>query len=183
MAPQRKPRDKFSFFENENPITDLHQILDILSPTRGDSIDGRYINIRNEIPEIHIGWYIHGDSGGDRSGIDYYQVDAGVVKKLIAEGWVVPKEVSRWGATDIHHHELVLSAQGKEELRHYYKSEEENARKMVEPGVHTKFSGVLYLRDKGRGYRSREELFFVFDTPMNERVRVYPLVKRVEKVK
>ena len=184
MSAERKPRDKYTHYENAEPVKDPYELMDLFSQGRSDSTDGRYLHVSggNDI-ELHRGWYTHGDSGGDRSGIDYYCVDQDTAQKLIKEGWVTPKRVPQWGHTETRHNQLVLSDAGKAELRRFHEEQRNAALALLVPGKHSKFSGVFNYRSHGRQYPGLGPLYIDFITPMDEKVRVYPTLKKVEKVK
>ena len=184
MPAERKPRDEYTHYENAEPVKDPYELMDLLSQGRSDSTDGRYLRVRQgEEIEMHRGWYVHGDSGGDRSGIDYYQIDPETSKKLIAERWVTPKRIPHMGYTEERKHELVLSEAGKAELRRFHEEQRKAALALLIPGKHSKFSGVFNYRSHGRQYPGVGPLYFEFVTPMDEKVRVCPETKKVEKVK
>jgi hypothetical protein len=174
---------KYTHWSNEKTIEDLFEALELLEPDHRDSSDGRYLSTRMDPPEIHVGWYTHGDSGGDRSGIEYFDIDPKISKELVRKGLVEPCIQKFWGGSTPQCDKLVLSELGKRELRDYLKKQKEVAKSLLVPGEHTKFSGVFNDAGQGRtGYKGYGELYFDFKTPIDERLRVFPATKKVEKL-
>lgn len=180
MTDKYPPRPRGGFWNNAKPITDIHQALDMLRPGDSDSTDGRYLDMTEDPPELQVGWFHDGDSGGASSGLYYYQIDPAVTKALQEEKLVEPKRVPCWGSTETRFNELVLSKLGEQKLNEYVEKLRDIARGLVIPGKHTKFSGVLNACGYGPCGRFYSEFYFDFVTPMNEHLRVYPASKRVE---
>jgi len=99
-------------YENTRPIKDKYEVLDLLTKRNGDSSEGRYIYTLSEPPEIRAGWFIDGDSGGARSGTDYYLIAPKVINELKEKNFVIPKREPVIGKTIIHDHRLVISDAG-----------------------------------------------------------------------
>ncbi|MEK7068188.1 MAG: hypothetical protein AAB964_00030 [Patescibacteria group bacterium] len=177
----RRERDKYSHWENEKPVTDFYEALELLrNKQQGRYSDERYL-IGGPTPEILVDWYREADSGGDRGGIDHYEIDNAVFEEIVRQGCVSPNVVKFYGGSRTEHHKLVLNKVGRDKFEHFLDLRQNEAKKLVIPGEHTKFSGVLNPRGYGReGYQGYGgELYFEFETPMNERLRVYPDSKRV----
>jgi hypothetical protein len=107
-------------YENKDPIVDQWEILDLLQKGENDSLQGRYIYTNTEVPEICVGWYSEGDSGGDTSGTYYFLIDPAVIKTLKEKGLVEPKRQPMIGHTIIHEHRLVLSKDGEREIQAHH---------------------------------------------------------------
>ena len=177
---QRK-RDKFTNWSNQEPIADVYEALEMLkSRQQGRYNDTRFL-MREPQDEIMVDWYHEADSGGDRSGYDYYEIDPTIVEQLVKERWVTSNVVKFWGGSRTENHKMVISTAGKYELQKYLETTQEDAKKLVVPGKHTKFSGILNSRGYGRdGHQGcGGELYFDFETPMQERLRVFLTSKRV----
>ena len=179
---ERKPDGHYM---NEEPIANAHEALDALVSGQHDSREGRYIDLHPRgggTPELCVGWFADGDSGGASSGFHYWQIKPEVIKELQEKGWIEPKQIPTWGRTDTDHNKLVLSRDGKEELVRFTKEQREVARKLPVAGVHSKYSGIFEDAGYGRDGYNCGKLYFEFVTPIKERVRVYPDTKEVLKL-
>lgn len=158
----RKPsaerrRGEHSTWYNDEPITDLHEALDLLWLER-NSVRERYLQIHNSLadpskPEIHADWYTEGDSGGDMSGWYYFQIDPELAKQLQKEELVEPRKVLYMGGFYLEHEKLVLSGKGKEKRERLNREKKEAAIKLMRPGVYEKLQP---LYDERRVFPERE---------------------------
>ncbi|MES2203219.1 MAG: hypothetical protein V4474_02800 [Patescibacteria group bacterium] len=176
-------RDQYTRWHNERPVKDIHELLELLRPGHHDSTDGRYIKIDGHKVEVQIGWFTYGSSGGDRSGFHYYQVEQKTVDELRKNAWVAPRRISRVGYTETQHNKLGLTNKGEGEFKRFLAEQEEKAKALLVPGKHSKFSALFERYDHGRTYGKYGELYFLFRTPMDERVRVFPRLKKVRKLR
>src|SRR3989344_3835161 len=156
-----RPRDEYTYWWNEAPITDVHEALHLLRPQWGDPFGEktRYLSMRADPPELHIEWFADGDSGGASSGTYYLEIALTVVEQLQRDGFVQPLQVKGYGYSYPDPNKLIIS------------------------GEHSKFSGIFESTGWGRVHsRFGGRLFFDFVTPMKEKVRVYPDTKEVKKL-
>ena len=93
-------------YENTRPISNEYEALDLLVKHDGDSSEGRYIYPLGEPQEIRVGWFIDGDSGGARSGTEYYLVAPKTVDELKKRKFVTPKPEPVTGKTITHVYRL-----------------------------------------------------------------------------
>ncbi|HVZ75974.1 MAG TPA: hypothetical protein VG934_01725 [Candidatus Paceibacterota bacterium] len=168
-----RKRAQGDYWMNEAPITDSLEALHVLREEWNDT-GYRYISLREEKPEIHLGWFNEGDSGGATSGVDYLEIDPAIAKKLRDEQWVEPRRIPHWGYTEVRQDQLVLSQWGKREMERLLEEAMTSVRAQLKPGTHSEKSDVFkdagYGRDHGRwGGR----LYFDFRTPVGEKVRMY----------
>ncbi len=105
------------------------------------------------------------------------------MEKLKREGLICPKIVKYHGGSYQERNKLVLSEQGARRLKELDDEQRKIARSLLEPGVHSKFSGIFDNAGSAWGpYWDYEEISFDFRTPQGEKVRVFPASKRVEKL-
>ena len=180
--PQRA-RDQYTEWANEQPLTDIYQILAMLEPRQqGRYSDRRWIYSRN-VPELQIRWCREADSGGDSGSTEYLEIDPEAFERLVEEGLVAPNMLRYGGGVRLEGHKLVPTDAGRSRLRVYLAAQREAARKLVVPGEHTKFSATLFPQGQGyEGFHGEGPLYFEFVTPMNERLRVYPRTNKVERI-
>jgi len=177
-----RKRDEHTYWYNEKPIATTHEALDALRKRWGDS-GKRYIYTDGEKPELRIGWYKEGSSGGDSAGTDYFEIKPEVAAELAKLGYIEKMPIREIGYTYREPHKFVLSREGERELERLYKEKKEVARSLLVPGEHSQFSSIFDDAGSDReGYRHCGRLFFDFVTPMKEKVRVYPDTKEVEKL-
>lgn len=178
---QRK-RTEHTFWSNQKPVADAYELLALLQPRQsGRYSDKRCLHTDRKATELEVDWYHEADSGGDRSGYDYYELKPGIVEQLVREHWVEPNVKKHWGGSTVEKNKLVLSEFGQASLRKYIKEQAEEAKKLLIPGKHSKISGLFDYRTHGREGHQGEggELYFEFETPQKERLRVYLASKRV----
>lgn len=178
-------RDERTYWSNEVPVTDAYEALDMLYPDFYDSFgEGtRFIAMGKNPPELHVRWFRDGDSGGASEGVCYYEINRQVVECLEREQWVRMLIVKGWGYATPDPNKLVISERGKSARNAHINEMREAARKLPVAGKHTQFSSVL--NDAGHGretYYGKNRLYFDFETPMRERVRVFPSNKRIKKL-
>ena len=180
-----RPRDEYTYWWNEAPITEVHEALHLLRPQWGDPFGEktRYLSMRADPPELHIEWFADGDSGGASSGTYYLEIALTVVEQLQRDGFVQPLQVKGYGYSYPDPNKLIISRLGTLEIEEYLMRTEEEMRKLLIPGEHSKFSGIFESTGWGRVHsRFGGRLFFDFVTPMKEKVRVYPDTKEVKKL-
>jgi len=178
----RRQRDKFTYWNNQKPVADIYELLELLQPIQsGRYSDKRYLRTDRDPAELEVDWYSEADSGGDRSGYDYYEVKLEVVEQLVREHWVEPNVKKYWGGSTVETNKLVLSELGKQSLRDYIQGQADEAMKFLMSGKYSKISDKFYCRDHGRdGHRAEGgELYFEFETPKKKRFRVFLASKRV----
>ncbi|MBP7770384.1 MAG: hypothetical protein KA066_00540 [Candidatus Pacebacteria bacterium] len=178
----RRQRDKFTYWNNEKPIADIYELLELLQPSQsGRYSDKRYLRTDRNPAELEVDWYSEADSGGDRSGYDYYEIAPEITEHLVREHWVAPNVKKYWGGSTVEKNKLVLADWGTWALEKYIKEQAEEAKKLLVPGKHSKISGLFDYRTYGRdGHRGEGgELYFEFETPQKERFRVHLASKRV----
>ena len=169
-----KSRSKDTSWENDAPIADLLEALDLLYEGHHVYRPKHYLSTRKSPPEIHVEWYIDGDSGGGRSGTDYYQIDRAVSQQLIDGGFVTPRIEKGWGWSRRESEVLVLSEAGLT-LREKLRDEQfQIAKAFLRPGVHSKWSSIFNCTGSSREKMEWGRLSFSFITPLGEKVRIYP---------
>lgn len=176
-------RDEHTHWNNEEPITDVHEALEILSeqsPT--DSDEFRLHPTRGKLYawEIVVPWYTEGDSGGDQSGYHYYQIDETLAETLVKEGLVEKRREPRMGYTHTHNDQLVISQAGRDALDAYLTQMRAKAESLLRPGVHTDLTGKPDYAGHDRDGYHCGKLYFEFRLPdTDRRCRVYPEEDRV----
>jgi len=178
-------RNKYTHWWNEEPIADAYEALHLLKPQWGDPFGEktRYLAMDKSPVELHIQWFADGDSGGASSGIYYLDIAPAVVEQLQKEYWVRPHMEVGWGYSRPNPYKLVISDHAKLLFNEYIESKKKEARKLLVAGKHSKFSGVFNDAGYDREYNRRGgRLYFDFKTPMGEKVRVYPDIKKVKKL-
>lgn len=178
----RRRRSEYTYWENQHPVADPYELLSLLrSRQSGRYSDERHLHPHLTPPELHLKWHREGSSGGDTSGYDYYEVATEVATHVVRERWVEPHVHKFWGGSTVEKDKLVLSRFGLESLRKHIDTQEKEAKKLIVPGEHTKFSSVFNYREHGWHSQDGEatELCFEFTTPMDERIRVHLSSKRV----
>ena len=84
-------RNEYTRWSNKKPVVDIYELLALLKPRQsGRYSDKRYLRNGRKPPELEVNWYSEGDSGGDRSGYDYYEVKPEVAEYLVREHLVEP---------------------------------------------------------------------------------------------
>ncbi len=185
---ERRARGDNTLWRNSKPVADVYELLALLENRQsGRYCDTRYLRPANsgfrptKCPEVEVDWYHEGSSGGDTGGHDYFEVAPQVAEQAVRERWVEPNVKKYWGGSTVEKDKLVLSELGKVTLNKYIREQMEEAKKLVVPMKHTKYSGLLEPRGYGQEGHDGEggELYFDFETPMQEKLRVYPKSKRV----
>jgi hypothetical protein len=181
----RKPsaerrRDEHTTWYNDEPITDIHEVLGVLVMERRGSLC-RYIDIGpyradTTKPELHVEWYTEGDSGGDMSGWHYLQIDPGLVKQLVDKGYVEPKKNLYLGGFSLDQEKLILSQEGIRHLKWLDGEKKRIAVSLMRPGVYEELSP---LYDERRVFATRDgryggKLHFKFEMLNGDEVLVFP---------
>lgn len=177
---ERRSRDRYTHYDNEQPFNDIYAVLELLlSKQQGRSTTH---SVLRRDPEVQRFWYREGSSGGDTGGVDYYDVEPAIGKQLIDGRLVEPRVEKYWGGRTVHESDLVISEAGRKKLTECIEQQREVARSLLVPGVHTKFSGVF--NNAGWDWEAlrsgRALLCFSFQTPIGERLQVWPALKRVQ---
>lgn len=176
--PLRK-REGGGYWHNDKPIATLHYALHMLIPEFNGS--SHYLR-SDENPEVlHHDWYSEGDSGGDSSGTNYFEIDPEIVKVLHDKKYVEKEKVLGWGHTYEELYKFVLSREGRDELERLNKKAKEEALALLCPG---KLSPKDLKSTVVRGPKwQNEELLFEFETEEEEKFEVSPYLKKVEQTK
>jgi len=173
----RPRRNEYTHWNNEQPITDLHEALHLLGMSSSSS-DPHHLARRHEllgeIWELVASWYREGDSGGDSSGFDYFQIDQNLARELVNERLVQSHVVKYRGGSYEERDKFVISAVARERLHKLDTTLLVQAETLLRPGVHTDLTGKPNRTASGRD-RWRYGRFFVdYVIPNGECCRVYP---------
>ena len=173
----RPRRNEHSYWDNKEPITDINEALSFLSH-QGSSSDpihlARHRRPGGEVWELVKPWYAEGDSGGDTSGLDYYQIDPALAQRLVAERLVVPHVVKYWGGSYEENDKLVISSAARERDRNFEHEQLGAAEKFLTPGIHTDLTGKPKRVAWGRDHHWYGRLYADYEMPDGRRCRVYP---------
>ena len=171
--PKRTPH---SYYYNEEPVTDLNEALDLLG---SDNSSTDPVHLARKDPrdgegwEVRIPWYKEGSSGGDTSGIDYYQIDTELAERLVSERMVEPFVVKQWGSSYADSHRLVLTAPSKQRVREFSDDMRAKALKLLIPGIHTDLTGEPDYAGSGRDSYRHGRVWVLLRSPKEGRCRVY----------
>lgn len=170
-------RDKYSHWSNQEPITDVHEVLHFLAEQSRIANEEFHLHRTSGEEwewELVAPWYTHGSSGGDRSGWDYYQIDPALAEQLVQDGLVTPHRIPRMGYMETRENELVLSSEGRMKVIAFDKEMRIVGEGLLTPGIHTDLTGTPDYR----GYRREEfrhgKLYYQFEMPTGGICRVYP---------
>lgn len=175
----RYERTENTSWRNAKPATDLNEVLYVLAEKNSSTTPVhlfRHPEDKDWNWEIKIPWYRDGDSGGDSSGVDFYQIEEETALKLIKERLVEKRRIPQWGYTETRNREYVISSHGKRQLGEYHEQMREKAWALLKPGVHTDLTGArdIALCPSRKHYGDDMRLFFVCNVPNGSRVHVYP---------
>lgn len=176
-------RTKHTWWHNETPITELYEALNFLAdpPEANDPI---HLFRKHERDgggfELRIPWYHEGSSGGDSSGINYYQIGSELAQRLIDEQLVAPRKVPRWGYTEVREDEFVRTEQGYRLWHTHLNQMEEKAESLLIPGTHTDLTGRPHRVRMGREHFRHGRLRFDYQTPTGDIVYVFPEEGKIE---
>ncbi|MGE5541229.1 MAG: hypothetical protein ACM3TU_03015 [Bacillota bacterium] len=175
MAPLPK-RTEHTTWKNPEPYTDIHAVLQLLDEQSKTYEPFHLDQCRREGCEweITVPWYTHGDSGGDRSGHDYYQIDPALAEQLVKDGLVIKRSIPHMGYTETREHEFVISRRGKVMLKTYLDEMREKAEALLVPGVHTDLTGEPASQGYDREHWRYGDLYFMFKLPTGGSCKVYP---------
>lgn len=181
-------KEKPYSLHTEKPVTDLHELLDLLPEYWRDS-GKRYVYMRQaelyepNVPEVWKEWNREGSSGQDSWGVDRFQVDRALVQKALDDGLLQTMEVPYWGGSHKERDKLVVTRRGEELRKRLYEEKKAAAHTLLVPGEHSAWSSIFEFRKSEREkHYPLGELYFEFVTPMKERVRVWIDQKRIEKL-
>lgn len=171
-------RTKYTRWSNERPICDINEALHLLamrSQTNDPYCLSRRLADDREIWELVAPWYSEGDSGGDRSGEYYFQIDHQLVPRLIKNGFVMPHERKYWGGTELIQDKLVITQSGREAVRAFEQELIRAAKRMLRPGIDTDLTGQADCRDHDREFYWHGRFYVKFARPENGGyIRVFP---------
>jgi hypothetical protein len=165
-----------SHWYTEEVFTDINAVLQLLraeSPTYEPNHIERNRGGDCEW-QIVVPWYTQGDSGGDRSGYHYFQIDPDLVKQLIADGLVQKRTDPRIGYTYTYDNEFVVSQAGRDQSRRFESEMQAKAERMLKPGVHTDLTGKPERRGSGRDHWRFGKYYLIFELPGGNYCKVYP---------
>ncbi|HUO50601.1 MAG TPA: hypothetical protein VMU25_03530 [Candidatus Paceibacterota bacterium] len=176
--PQFPPRDAYTFWDNEHPIVDLHEALSVLG-AESSSREPHHLARRSQgdgspFWEIVVPWYREGDSGGDRSGCDYLQIDQELAHRLVIENLLEQNLVKYFGGSRREVNKFVITEHAAAENRAYEESLLEKAEALLVPGIHTDLTGKARRIDYGREHWRYGRFRVDFRTPLGDRCRVFP---------
>jgi hypothetical protein len=175
--PQHPKRGEHSYWENDEPYTDVHIVLELLnkqSPTYEPNHLDRCTGEEYDW-EIIVPWFTYGSSGGDRSGHNYHQIDTALAKELVDNGWVEPRKILHMGYTETRENEFVISPAGKKKLEAYLSEMKARAESLLVPGVHTDLTGSIRYRGHRRDDWGWGPIYLIFDLPEDRgQCHVYP---------
>lgn len=178
---RRKMRDQYTPWFNDRPINNVHEALDFLKQQSYVSGEAFHLHHNREgWWELVEPWYSEGDSGGDQSGWNYYQIEEAVALQLVSAGLVAPREVPRMGYTQTIEDELVITQKGQEELAAFGARMVTIAKSMLRPGIHTDLTGEVRQRGSGRRHRSYGPYYVRILGANDEFYRVYPELGKIE---
>jgi hypothetical protein len=167
-------RDQFTYWKNREAISDMRELLAFLKPTEeGNYRDRRYLRTTLASSEVEVAWYYEKYSDEDGRGYHYYEVDPGIAKRAVSERLVVPGGLDNHGVWRFADHKLALSEAGRKLLEEYI----QEAKKLLAGGDSDAFAYRTCGRDGSNGEGGG--LYFEFETPQRERVRVYPASRQV----
>jgi hypothetical protein len=171
-------RDEYTRWLNAKPIGDLNEALSLLR-AQSSSNESHYLSRRANGQEkmrweIVIPWYAEGDSGGDRSGYDYVQIDQQLAEKLLSEKHVEGLEVKYWGGSFRERDKFTITKTAAESNREFETALLEKAAALLTPGVHTDLAGEARRIGFGREHWRHGRFYVDFRTPSGDRYRVYP---------
>lgn len=175
-------RDAYSRWKNPELFTDIHTVLQLLnskSPTRTPTHLHECHKGSDFEWEIIVPWYTQGDSGGDQSGYDYFQIEKSLAERLVTEGLVHPRTQVGRGYTTSIKDELVISTLGKEMIEGFQKDMRAKAESMLTPGVHTDLTGKPMYLGSSREHWRYGPLYYEFEMPSGGSCRVYPEEGRI----
>ena len=96
-----------------------------------------------------------------------------MIDDLKEKGFIKNMEIPSWGHTYKEPDKFVITYHGEQELERLNEHAKTSVRTRLEPGVHSKWSGVFNDAGFGRDGFGSGRLYFDFKTPVGERVRVY----------
>ncbi len=163
---------------NDTPITDIHEALGILnvqSPLLNEVVRlARRWADGIVTWEIVVPWYTHGDSGGERAGENYFQIDTALAQRLVDEKMVTPYIEARWGYSETHRDRLVITKHGKDALKIFEEHALATAVALLTPGIHTDLVGEPVIAHIRREEWRTGHYYIEFRMPDERRCRVYP---------
>ena len=167
-----RQRTKYTRWYNDVPVTNLWAVLSLLYLPRS-STDSAYITVERDICQVVIPWYTERDSGSCNSGLDYYEVDSAVLTTLQEQRLVTNLVTLGWGTREVDKTKWVATEHAYSALRTYEDTQQEKARGMLIPGVHTDLAGEATRLQWNREPFPCGELFYDFKGP-NGVARVLP---------
>ncbi|KND50696.1 MAG: hypothetical protein ABA06_04555 [Parcubacteria bacterium C7867-001] len=180
--PRIVKRTEHTYYWNAAPITNLYEALEVLT---FDNSSRTPVHLAHENSpdgktwEILSPWYREGSSGGDSSGIEYFQIDQELAEKLKAGGYLQPRKEVGWGYTRYNEKELVASQKAHDEDRSHSREMEKVAESMLTAGVHTDLAGSPTRLRFGREDWRTGRLHFDYKMSNGDTCRVYPEEKEL----
>lgn len=180
---ERRKRDEKTHWLNDQPITDEHEALFVLQREWQGPFPIYLSMVNPDRPEVCLEMHRPGDGGRTSSCyIEYLEIDSDLARRLIAQLWVVPMRIPHSGYTETVQDKFVLSRPGGDRLQALTQEKLQFAKTLPVPGEHTKFSSLFEEVRYGREHGRRGGRFFVdYKTPMDERLRVFPDSKEIQK--
>jgi hypothetical protein len=180
--PSFPKRTDGTFWDNDEPIRDQHEALDLLA-VDGSSTEPLHLTreMRDSawVWELVVPWY-HERNGSESSGNNYFQIDGEVAKHLVDQGLVVPRKRIGWGFTRTIDDEWVISEHGQKALQEFNRDMRIKAESMLISGVHTDLTGNAPRLRMEREHWRYGSLYFEFELPMGGTCRAYPEEDRLQ---